>query len=183
VRRRLAAIDLGTNTVRVLVADPDPAVGLIACWADQHITRLGRGLTARGTLDPAAVERTLAAVRRYRDRALALGAAEIALVATAAVRDARDGPDFLGRLQGEPGIVPRVVSGEEEARLTLLGATWGLGALPAPWALIDIGGGSTELAVTDGTRVLIAMSLRIGVVELAERFFADEPIESAQLAA
>ena len=97
-------------------------------WADQVVTRLGEGLPERGTLAPAAADRTLAAVRRFRDRALRLGAAEVLLVATAAVRQARDGREFLARLRAEPGVLPRVVSGEEEAGLTLLGASWGLGA-------------------------------------------------------
>ena len=144
--RLLAGIDLGTNTVRVLVAEADPTTGLVPLWADQAVTRLGEGLAARGTLAPDAVERTLAAVRRYRDRARALGAREVLLVATAAARQARDGSAFLARLQAEPGIRPRIVSGEEEAELTLLGASWGLGAAGGTFALLDIGGGSTELA-------------------------------------
>ena len=86
MRRPLAGIDLGTNTVRILVAEPDPTTALVPLWADQTVTRLGEGLTERGMLAPAAADRTLAAVRRFRDRALALGAGEVLLVATAAVR-------------------------------------------------------------------------------------------------
>ena len=185
--RLLAAIDLGTNTVRALVAEPDLATGLAVRWADQIVTRLGEGLAGRGTLAPAPVERTLAAVRHYRDRARALGADQVLLVATAAVREARDGREFLARLRAEPGVAARVVSGEEEARLTLLGATWGLGGMERPlrgtFALLDVGGGSTELLVADGARVLIAVSLRLGVVQLAEQFFVGDPIVPAELAA
>jgi exopolyphosphatase / guanosine-5'-triphosphate,3'-diphosphate pyrophosphatase len=183
VRRLLAAIDLGTNTVRLLVAERDPAPGLVPLWAEQAVTRLGEGLMGRGTLAPAAAERTLAVVRRFRDRARDLGAAEVLLVATAAVRQARDGGEFLARLRAEPGVRPRAVSGEEEAGLTLLGASWGLGAVAGTFALLDIGGGSTEVLVADGTRVLGAVSLALGVVQLVERFFAHDPVEAAELAA
>jgi exopolyphosphatase/guanosine-5'-triphosphate,3'-diphosphate pyrophosphatase len=183
VRPRRAAIDLGTNTVRVLVAETDPATGLVPRWADQVVTRLGEGLAARGTLDPAAAERTLAAVRGYRDRARVLGAAEILLVATAAVRQARDGPAFLDRLRAEPGLRPRVVSGEDEARLTLLGASWALGTLPGVYALIDVGGGSTEILVAEGAQILMTVSLALGVVPLVERFLAHDPAEPGELTA
>ena len=183
MRRPLAAIDLGTNTVRILVAKPDPAAALAPLWADQTVTRLGEGLTERGTLAPAAAERTLAAVRRFRDRALGLGAAEVLLVATAGVRQARDGREFLARLRAEPGVRPRVVSGEEEAALTLLGASWGLGAIAGTFALVDIGGGSTEVLVAEGARVLTAVSLALGVVHLVERFFVHDPVAPGELAA
>jgi exopolyphosphatase/guanosine-5'-triphosphate,3'-diphosphate pyrophosphatase len=181
VSRLLAGIDLGTNTVRVLVAHADATTGLLPVWADQAVTRLGEGVAARGTLAPAAVERTLAAVRRYRDQARALGAAEVLLVATAGARRARDGREFLARLEAEPGIRPRIVTGEEEARLTLLGAAWGLGAGADRIALLDIGGGSTELVIAEGVRPVAALSLELGVVELLERFFPSDPIEPGEL--
>jgi exopolyphosphatase/guanosine-5'-triphosphate,3'-diphosphate pyrophosphatase len=183
VSRLLGAIDLGTNTVRILVAETEPMTGLAPIWADQTVTRLGEGLARRGTLAPAAAERTLAVVRGYRDRAQALGATEILLVATAAVRQARDGAEFLARLRAEPGILPRVVSGEEEAALTLLGATWGLGTVAGTFALLDVGGGSTEVLVAEGTQVLMAVSLTLGVVHLVERFFAHDPVDPADLTA
>jgi exopolyphosphatase/guanosine-5'-triphosphate,3'-diphosphate pyrophosphatase len=183
VTRLLAAIDLGTNTVRVLVAETDSATGLVPQWTDQVVTRLGEGLAQRGTLDPAAMERTLAVIRRYRDRAQALGATEILLVATAAVRQARDGSDFLARLRAEPGIRARVVSGEEEAGLTLCGAAWGLGPVAGTLALLDIGGGSTEVLVAEGARILTAVSITLGVVPLVERFFGGDHVAAGELAA
>ena len=182
MRSPLAAIDLGTNTVRILVAEAHPSVGLVPAWTDQTVTRLGEGLAASGTLAPAAAERTLAVVRRYRDRARALGVEEVLLVGTAAVRLARDGPEFLARLGAEPGIRARVVTGEEEAGLTLLGATWGLGPTAGTVALLDIGGGSTEVLLAEGSRVLVAVSLTLGVVQLVERFFGSDPAGPAELA-
>jgi len=183
VSRLLAAIDLGTNTVRVLVAEADPAAGLRPRLADQVFARLGEGVAERGTLAPAAAARALAAVRGFRERARALGVAEILLVATAAVRQARDGHEFLAMLRAEPCLSPRVLSGDEEARLTLLGATWGLGRTAGTFALLDIGGGSTEILVAEGWEPLVTASLALGVVPLIERFFPDETAEPAQLAA
>jgi exopolyphosphatase/guanosine-5'-triphosphate,3'-diphosphate pyrophosphatase len=183
VKRLHAAIDLGTNTVRILVADADPTAGLVPVWADQVVTRLGEGLSERGTLTPSATDGTLTAVRRYRDRARELGATDILLVATAAVRQARDGSEFLRRLQTEPGISPRVVTGEDEARLTLLGAAWGLGSIPGAFALVDIGGGSTEVLVAHGAQVVTAVSLALGVVHLAEQFFVSDPVAAPELTA
>ncbi len=181
--RLLAAIDLGTNTVRVLVAEADPGIGLRPRLADQVVARLGEGVSGRGTLAPAAADRALAAVRGFRDRARAMGAGEILLVATAAVRQARDGHEFLARLRAEPWLSPRVVSGDEEARLTLLGATWGVGRPAGTFALLDIGGGSTEVLVAEGGEPLATVSLALGVVPLVERFFADDPAGPAALAA
>ena len=89
----------------------------------------------------------------------------------------------MARLRAEPGICPRVVSGEEEARLTLLGAMWGLGRITGTFGLLDVGGGSTEVLVTDGARVLATASLALGVVWLLERFFVHDPVEPAELAA
>ena len=178
-----AAIDLGSNTIRLLVADADPATGLVPRWIDQVVARLGEGVAARGTLAPVAIERALGAVRRYRDRARALGASDVLVVATAAVRQARNGPEFLARLEAEPALRPRVVSGEEEARLTLLGVAWGFGGRPGASGLLDIGGGSTEVMVADGVEVLAAVSLDLGVVQLVERFFTHDPVEPAELAA
>jgi exopolyphosphatase/guanosine-5'-triphosphate,3'-diphosphate pyrophosphatase len=183
VSRLLAAIDLGTNTVRLLVADADPATGLRRRLADQVVARLGEGIAERGTLAPAAVERALTAVRGFRERARALGAAEVLLVATAAVRQARDGHQFLETLRAEPGLSSRMVSGDEEASLTLLGATWGLGETAETFALLDIGGGSTEIAIAAGGEPRVTTSLALGVVPLVERFFADERTGPAQLAA
>ena len=183
MRRPLAAIDLGTNTVRLLVAEADRVAGLVPRWVDQSVVRLGEGVADRGTLAPAATERALATVRGYRDRARLLGATEVLLVATAAARQARDGDDFIARLAAEPGVRPRIVSGDEEARLTLLGAVWGLGDEQGLTGLLDVGGGSTEVLVADGLRVLAAASLNLGVVPLVERFFTHDPARDEELAA
>lgn len=176
----LAAIDLGSNTIRLLVAAVDRAHGLRPTWGEQVAVRLGEALAQRGTLAPVAMERALAAIRGYRDRARALGASGVMVVATAAVRDARNRDEFLARLRAEPHVVARVASGDEEARLTLLGVRWGLGPVPEPFCLLDIGGGSTELAVGRGAAEPAVVSLTLGVVALRERFFHVDPIDEGE---
>lgn len=176
----LAAVDLGSNTIRLLVAEVDRTRGLRPTWGEQVVVRLGEGLIQRGTLAPAAMERALAAIRGYRDLARALGAPGVVVVATAAVREAHNRDEFVARLRAEPHVVARVVSGDEEARLTLLGVRWGLGTVPEPFCLLDIGGGSTELAVGRGAAELAVVSLPLGVVALRERFFHVDPIDEVE---
>jgi exopolyphosphatase/guanosine-5'-triphosphate,3'-diphosphate pyrophosphatase len=127
--------------------------------------------------------RALTAVRTYGRRARALGAERVVVVATAAVRQAANGGDLVARLGAERDVVARVASGEEEARLTLLGAAWSLGPVPEPYCLVDIGGGSTELVVARGAVALATRSLPVGVVALAERFFRADPVDPAEYGA
>jgi exopolyphosphatase / guanosine-5'-triphosphate,3'-diphosphate pyrophosphatase len=184
--RRVAAIDLGTNSVRLLVlrrvlGDGPPEGSYEELSRDTTITRLGQGVDATGRLDPEALRRTLSVVGRYARRARALGAERVRLSATSAVRDASN-RDELGaaveRLTGEP---MRVLSGEEEAATSFLGATRGLAA-PAPFLVLDIGGGSTELIL--GTEAPQAsVSTQMGSVRLTERFVRTDPPSTAELEA
>jgi exopolyphosphatase / guanosine-5'-triphosphate,3'-diphosphate pyrophosphatase len=168
---RLATIDLGTNTVRLLVADVEPgALGWRVVDHAQRVTRLGEGLHASGRLAEVPAARTTAAVVEYVERARRAGAARIDLVATSAVRDATNGADYASGLQRATGVAVRVVSGEEEARLTLRGIQQGLGQTAGTTLAFDIGGGSTEFILARDGALVIAVSLRLGVVPLAERF-------------
>src|SRR5262249_37986546 len=178
VTTRVAAIDLGTNTVRLLVADVAPhATGWRTVIAEQRVTRLGEGFRSTGVLADAAAARTAAAVAEYVTRARGIGAVRVAIVATSAVRDAANGGAFVRGLERTTGVSVRVISGEEEARLTLAGILAGLGALPGAAVAFDIGGGSTEyILARDGTLVAAA-SLRLGVVPLAERFPFPGPVD------
>lgn len=121
--------------------------------------------------------RALAAVRAYRDRARALGAARILLVATAAVRQAENRDELLRQLAAERDLDVRVVSGEEEARLTLLGVASGLPPMAAPYGVLDIGGGSTELTMARGADAVRAVSVPLGVVALTEGFLRADPVD------
>jgi exopolyphosphatase/guanosine-5'-triphosphate,3'-diphosphate pyrophosphatase len=180
---RLGAIDLGSNTIRLLVAEPDPASGLRVVHGEQRITRLGEGVAAGGRLGTAAIERSLSVIREYAERARVLGAPRIIVVATAAVRRATNRETLVGRVREEAQVDVRVVSGAEEARLTLLGVLWGLPGVPQPVCVLDIGGGSTELTVARGAAILGSVSLDLGVVSLAERFIREDPVSADQYAA
>jgi exopolyphosphatase / guanosine-5'-triphosphate,3'-diphosphate pyrophosphatase len=171
---RLATIDLGSNTVRMLVADIEPGGG---GWrvveADQRVTRLGEGVTASGRLGDGPAERTAAAVTEYVARARRAAADRVAIVATSAVREAANGRDFAAALERATGERVTVVSGDEEAALTLAGVLGGLAAGGAPGGdalVFDIGGGSTEYILAQGGEPVAAVSLRLGVVDLAERY-------------
>jgi exopolyphosphatase/guanosine-5'-triphosphate,3'-diphosphate pyrophosphatase len=169
---RLAAIDLGSNTVHLLVADTGPGgVDWRVVESDQRVTRLGEGLTASGRLGAGPAERTAALVVEYVARARAAGAERVGIVATSAVREAANQAEFVAMLEQATGERVRVISGEEEAALTLAGVLHGLGGpLDGSTLLFDIGGGSTEYLVARAGAAVAAVSLRLGVVDLAERY-------------
>ena len=172
--RRLAAVDLGTNSIRLLVArfiegEPEP----VELARDMVITRVGQGVDRTGRLGEEPLARTLAVLERYCRRARALGAERIHLCATSAVRDAENRDDLavaVERLTGEP---MEVISGRGEAELSFLGATQGLDAAK-PYLVLDIGGGSTEF-VLGGDGPQHAVSTRVGSVRLTERFVRTDP--------
>jgi exopolyphosphatase / guanosine-5'-triphosphate,3'-diphosphate pyrophosphatase len=168
---RVATIDLGTNTVRLLVAD---AARGAPAWQvidhDQRVTRLGEGSRATGRLAEAPAMRTAAVVVDYVERARRAGAARIEVVATSAVRDAQNGAEYARQLERATGVVVRVIAGEEEARLTLRGIVRGLGPGVGTTLAFDIGGGSTEFMLARGDVLVATHSLRLGVVSLAERY-------------
>ena len=160
---RVAAVDLGTNATRLLVADVvegrvDPVV------RRTRITRLGEGVDRRRRLLPTAIARVRNVLTDYRREAEALGAERVLAVATSAVRDAENGEAFLGEVEWSYGFATRLLTGDEEAALTLRG----VGPLDPRTLLVDVGGGSTELSA-DGFRT----SLDIGSVRLTERFGED----------
>lgn len=181
---RLATIDLGTNTVHLLVAEVVPgAAGWRRVHAEQRVTRLGEGAAATGALGEVPAARTAAVVVEYVARARAAGAARVAIVATSAVREAHNGRAFAADLERATGVAVRVISGEDEARLTLAGVAAGLGSLRGVSVTFDIGGGSTEYVLArDGALAALA-SLRLGVVPLAERFPFPGPVEPGRYAA
>ena len=168
---RVAAIDLGTNSTRLLVADvEDGRVGEVV--RRSVVTRLGEGVDARRRLLPAPVARVRNVLSQYRREAESLGAGRTLAVATSAVRDAENGEAFLGEIEWSYGFATRLLSGDEEAALTLRG----VGALGAGTLVLDVGGGSTEL-ITEGFRT----SVDVGSVRLTERFLHGDPPDPAEL--
>jgi exopolyphosphatase/guanosine-5'-triphosphate,3'-diphosphate pyrophosphatase len=185
---RVAAIDCGTNSVRLLVADlpadaGDPAAPLTDRCRRMEIVRLGEGVDRTGRLAAAAIERTRVVLAGYADQIRELGAERIRMVATSATRDAANADEFRAMVVATLGIPPEVVTGEEEARLSFTGAVRGLPArLPSPYLVVDIGGGSTEFVLGDRD-VEGAVSVDIGCVRMTERHLRDDPPTPAQIAA
>jgi exopolyphosphatase/guanosine-5'-triphosphate,3'-diphosphate pyrophosphatase len=175
--RRVAAIDQGTNSTRLLVVESrDPGEDLLEISRDMRITRLGKDVDRTGRLDPDAIERTLGVVARFARRARALHAARIRLGATSAVRDASNKEDLFGPLRELIEGEPEVIDGEREAALSFLGGTRGLDPDLGPFLLVDIGGGSTELVF--GREPAVAehsISTQIGSVRLTERVQPSDP--------
>jgi exopolyphosphatase/guanosine-5'-triphosphate,3'-diphosphate pyrophosphatase len=177
---RVGVVDIGTNSTRLLVADVDGA--LTEVERQTRVTRLGNGVDRNGVLADDAMERVLATVADYRRRIDAHGAARAVAVLTSAVRDAANGAQFAARLRDEQGLEARTIGGDEEARLTFLGATSSRPSDDAtPTVVIDIGGGSTELVVGSGSEVSFHASTQAGVVRHSERHIHSDPPHPAEL--
>lgn len=177
---RAAALDIGTNTVVLLVADVTPH-DLTYVTGESETARLGYGAAADGTLTPESIARAVIAATRFVTRARAAGAASIYVVGTAAVRDAPNRDDLLRRVDAQAGVPCRVLSGDEEAQLTFLGATNGE-SLSGTLAVGDIGGGSTERIVATDGNVRERLSLPLGSGRLTERAVTQDPPTPAEAA-
>lgn len=180
---RVAAIDCGTNSIRLLVADLPESGGLVDVTRRMEIVRLGEGVDRTGRLAPIAIERTRVALAGYADAIRELDADRVRMVATSASRDAENADEFRAMVRATLGRDPEVVTGEEEARLSFAGAVFGLpSGYPMPYLVVDIGGGSTEF-VTGSRSVEAAISVDIGCVRMTERHLRDDPPTLAQIAA
>ncbi|MFI6357411.1 exopolyphosphatase [Streptomyces sp. NPDC050743] len=169
---RVAAVDCGTNSIRLLVADVNPATGeLLERDRRMTIVRLGQDVDRTGRLAPEALERTFAACREYAGIIRELGAAEARFVATSASRDAENRDDFVRGVLDILGVEPEVISGDQEAEFSFTGATKelkGRDDLTKPYLVVDIGGGSTEFVV-GAEHVRAARSVDVGCVRMTER--------------
>ena len=172
---RVAAVDLGTNSTRLLVADVDNgAVREVA--RRLKITRLGEGVDERRRLLPAPIARVRNVLTDFRREAERLGAERALAIATSAVRDAENGEAFLGEIEWSYGFATRLLTGDEEAELSFRGAALGR-ELDEDTLLLDIGGGSTELVVGTGAGVDFHVSTQVGVVRHSERHLHADPAE------
>ncbi len=177
--QRIAVIDVGTNSSRLLVADVD---GNRVTPIDRRsrVTRLGRGVDLSGRLSAEAIEDVCGAIGEYVEAIEELGAGPVDAIATSAVRDAANGSAFVAELRERFALSARVLDGEEEARLTYLGAT--SEHVPTePTLVIDIGGGSTELIVGSGREIAFHTSLQVGVVRHSERHIGSDPPAAIEL--
>jgi exopolyphosphatase/guanosine-5'-triphosphate,3'-diphosphate pyrophosphatase len=175
VSARLATVDLGTNTVRLLVVEASGG-GWRPLHQVQRVTRLGEGQAASGRLLPEPMRRTAETVAEFSRAARDLGAGRVRIVATSAVREATNRAEFVGRVEALAGERVEVVSGEDEARLTLKGVASGLTPAPDSFVLFDVGGGSTEFVLARGGEPVAAVSLKLGVVALVEEFGEPGPV-------
>ena len=191
---RVAAIDCGTNSLRLLVADIDPGTGrLTDVDRRMQIVRLGQGVDSTGRLAPEALQRTMGALRGYARIIGDLSAEAVRIVATSATRDAANAADFVQGVTSVLGIEPEVLSGTDEAYLSFSGATAEFGAsaeFPGPYLVADIGGGSTEFVVAEGQAVrdsgaaaVSAVSVDIGCVRLTERHLHSDPPRPTEISA
>ena len=178
---RVAAVDLGTNTTRLLVADVDDG-RVEEVVRHEEITRLGESVDERRILLPTAIARVRNVLVDYRREAELLGAERVLAVGTSAVRDADNGEAFLGEVEWSYGFTTRLLSGEEEATLTLDGVASD-GPLAPRTLVIDIGGGSTELVVAGDPEDETRLSTEAGSVRLTERFLHSDPPHGEELAA
>ena len=181
---RVAAIDCGTNSIRLLVADLDPTAGTLTDVTRlMEVVRLGQGVDKTGRLAPEALARTLDATARYAQICHDLGAERIRFVATSASRDAENRQDFVDGVVAAIGVEPEVVSGDDEAALSFRGATSVLASgHPGPFLVVDLGGGSTELVLGQESPEH-AYSMDVGCVRMTERHLLTDPPTPEQVAA
>ncbi|MGQ0840785.1 Ppx/GppA phosphatase family protein [Actinokineospora sp.] len=188
---RVAAIDCGTNSIRLLVADltvrADGSVWTRDVHREMRVVRLGQGVDATGVLAQAALARTRAALLDYTAIMRRKGVERVRMVATSATRDAANRAEFFAMTRDVLGVEAEVISGDEEARLSFLGAVSDLAPQDGPFLLTDVGGGSTELVLGtwDGVRAHVeaARSVDIGCVRLTERALKSNPPTAAEIAA
>lgn len=183
---RVAAIDCGTNSIRLLVADVISDT-LIDVHREMRIVRLGQDVDATGRLAPEALERTRVALADYTAIARRAGAERVRMVATSATRDAANREDFFTLVRQTLGTDAEVITGDEEARLSFTGAVGGLDPADGPFVVVDVGGGSTEVVLGDwdGTRadVTAARSVNVGCVRITERHLHSDPATPDEVSA
>ncbi|MCX2954497.1 Ppx/GppA phosphatase family protein [Lentzea sp. NEAU-D7] len=183
---RVAAIDCGTNSIRLLIADVTKRDDGTAWLRDVHremkIVRLGQGVDATGRLHPDAIERTRQALLDYARTMQRKGVETARMVATSATRDASNRDEFFGMTEQILGAPAEVITGDEEARLSYLGAVADLDPDEGPFLVTDLGGGSTEFVLGTGSDVEAARSMDIGCVRLTERFIRSDPPAADEIA-
>jgi exopolyphosphatase/guanosine-5'-triphosphate,3'-diphosphate pyrophosphatase len=183
---RVAGLDCGTNSLRLLVADLQPDGTLRDVVRDMQVVRLGEGVDRTGELSPAALERTFNVLREYAEQCRGLGAQRVRMVATSATRDARNRDEFTRGVREILGIDPEVITGEQEAALSFVGATGDLRGRPEladPYLVVDIGGGSTEFILGGPDGPVASRSVDIGCVRMTERYIRTDPPAAAELQA
>ena len=175
----VASIDIGTNTILLLIAN---AVGekLVPLFEKETVVRLGEGLQKNGALSKEAMSRGYETLSRYLDHCREMGVRSIYAVGTSALREATNSTTFVEMIREKLNLSIEVISGEEEARLSYLAVARDLGEITQPILVIDVGGGSTELVLGKGDRVIQWVSLPIGLVRFTEQFLVSDPVQEEE---
>lgn len=179
---RLAAIDVGSNSIHMIVAQIDAAGGVTTLWRLKEMVGLGRISFPAKRLSADAMDRAVATLGRFQQVARQRGCEKICAVATSAVREAENGGDFIERVRNELGLRVRVVSGREEARLIYLGVRHATDLHGGPHLLLDIGGGSVEFIVATDTKPLLLESRKLGSARMTARYIKSDPVDAKELA-
>lgn len=180
---RLASMDVGTNSVLLLVVEAAPDGSFATVEDHAVVTRLGEGLRESGRIVPAGANRTLAEIGRLARLAEQQGASKVLAAGTMALRTASNAADFVGRVEREAGVRIQIIDGDEEARLTYLGVRSDLPVAVAKLVIFDAGGGSTELVTGTGVELDSRRSLEVGAVTLTDGFLTTDPALPDQLTA
>lgn len=179
--RAKAVIDIGTNSIKLFVAELGADGSLRSVVDKNNIARLGEGMGDTGILQPEAVERNATAVAEFAALARAHGASEIAAVGTMALRTAKNTPEFVAAVRARAGIDVQVIPGEQEAQLAYLAVLSGFGAYDGALAICDVGGGSSEFVFGRGDAVARRFSINLGAVKVTEKFLKEDPPSAAQI--
>lgn len=180
-RRCVAGVDVGTNTLRMLVAEVDDLHHITPVAQGREMARLGAGLVDTGRMSDRSVGRALDCLERFAKEIAEAAPEATAAVATSAVREAANGPEFVAKVRDRTGLEVRVIDGEVEAKLTALGAIAALAGPKDDLLVLDIGGGSTELTLVRGGATTVGVSVGVGVVTLTERFLHADPPKTQEL--
>ncbi len=178
---RLASIDIGTNSVKLFVADVDNQQIRNVLLEHTVTTRLGEGIDKSGELLTSAIDRTLDVIADFNERARSAGAEDVIAIATSAVRDARNNDEFIKKVAEKTGLNLQIISGDEEAELTFVGACSDSYLKSKEILLIDVGGGSTEFILGQNGIIEDKFSVNVGCVRLTEEFIHSDPIDPIDL--
>lgn len=174
-KMRIASIDIGTNTIRLLVADCKVGESITPIFRKELITRLGEDFIFKGTISELAIDRTIEGLIDFKKNITELGTEKIIAVATSVVRKAQNGMTFIQKVRETTGIEIQSISGETEAKLASRGALLPVDSEFDQALIFDIGGGSTEFILTQGTRTIRTESIDLGVVHLTEKYLLNDP--------
>jgi exopolyphosphatase / guanosine-5'-triphosphate,3'-diphosphate pyrophosphatase len=180
---RMAAIDVGSNSLHMIIAQTDPDGAITTLWRMKEMVGLGRISFPARRLSSEAMDRAIATLRRFQDAAVRRQCEKIVTVATSAVREAQNGGDFLERVRREVGLNIRVVSARDEARLIYLGVRHAVQLKSTPTFILDIGGGSVEFIVADKSRPLLLESAKLGAARMTAKYIKTDPVEGGDLKA